>query len=40
MIVGQEDTEITNSPTFCLRSADKGSFGTDMYGRVSHSFCV
>jgi hypothetical protein len=31
MVVGQKIMERTNSSTFCWRSTDKGSFGTDMY---------
>jgi len=40
MIVGQEVMERTNSPTFCWRSTNKGSFSTDMYGCIFHSFSV
>jgi hypothetical protein len=40
MIEGQEVIERTNSPTFCWRSTNKGSFSTDMYGCIFHLFCV
>jgi len=40
MIEGQEVMERTNSPTFCWRSTNKGSFSTDMYGCIFHSFSV
>jgi hypothetical protein len=32
MIEGQEVVEMTNSPTFCWSSANKGSFSSDIYG--------
>jgi hypothetical protein len=32
--------EITISHIFCWRSTNKGSFGTDMYGYIFHSFSV
>jgi hypothetical protein len=40
MIERQEDMERTNSPTFCRRSANKGSSSTDMYGCIFYSFSV
>jgi len=40
MIEGQEVMEKTNLPTFCWRSTNKGSFSTDMYGCIFHSFSV
>jgi hypothetical protein len=38
--VGQEVTESTNSPTFCWRSTNKGSFSTDMHGCIVLSLGV
>jgi hypothetical protein len=32
MIVGREVMARTHSPTFCRRSANKGSFSTDLHG--------
>jgi hypothetical protein len=34
----QEVMERTTSPTFCCKSSSKGSFSTDMYGCIFHSF--
>jgi hypothetical protein len=39
MTVWQEVMERTNSPTFCW-STNNGSFSTDMYGRILHTFSV
>jgi hypothetical protein len=36
----QEVMERTDSPTFCWWSVNKGSFSTDMFGCVFHSFSV
>jgi hypothetical protein len=36
MMEGQDVMERSNSPTFCLRSTNKGSFSTDMYGCIYH----
>jgi len=40
MIEGQEVMEITNSPTLCWRSTNRGSFSTVMYGCIFLSFSV
>jgi hypothetical protein len=40
MIVGQEVTERTNSPRFFWSSTNKGSFTTDMNGRIFNSLRV
>jgi hypothetical protein len=40
MMEGQEVMERSNLPTFCLRSTNKGSFSTDMYGCIYHLFSV
>jgi len=37
MTVEQELMERRNSPTFCWRSNNKGSFSTDMFGCVLQS---
>jgi hypothetical protein len=34
IIVAQEVMEITNSPTFCPKSNNKGSFSEDLYGGI------
>jgi hypothetical protein len=40
IIEGQVVMERTNLHTFCWRSTNKGSFNTDMYGCIFHSFSV
>jgi hypothetical protein len=40
MIEGQEVVERTQSPAFSYRSTNTGSFRTDTYGCIFHSFSV
>jgi hypothetical protein len=40
MILGQEVMEITNLPTFCWRSSNKGSFSTDIHAHFFHLLSV
>jgi hypothetical protein len=40
MIEWHEIMERTNSPTFCWRSTNKGSFSTDVHGCIFHSLSV
>jgi hypothetical protein len=40
MLEWQYAVERTNSPALCCWSTNKGSFSTDMYGCIFHSFSV